>query len=75
MLDHHATAGDRLLDASEVAELLGVPRSWVYSETRAGRIPHVVIGRYRRYRKAAVERWIADHERGPVAADEPRFAR
>lgn len=50
-----ATAGSgahtpSLLTAEDVAALLRVPKSWVYAETRAGRIPHVVLGpRYRRY--------------------------
>lgn len=56
-----------LLDAEDVAALLGVPKTWVYAETRAGRLPHVTVGRYRRYRLAALERWIADHERGPAS--------
>src|SRR5262249_45353031 len=54
----------RLLDAGDVAELLGVPKSWVYAETRAGRLPHIVIGRYRRYRLEAVTAWIEEHEAG-----------
>jgi len=61
------TEPDRaLLDATEVAELLGVPTSWVYAEARAGRLPHVRVGRYRRFRRRAVDAWIDDHERGPV---------
>ena len=55
-----------LLDATEVAELLGVPTSWVYAEAQAGRLPHVRIGRYRRFRRRTVDAWIDDHERGPV---------
>lgn len=61
----HPTAPDgALLDAAGVAQLLGVPTSWVYSEARAGRLPHVRVGRYRRFRRGAVENWIADHEKG-----------
>jgi excisionase family DNA binding protein len=56
-----------LLTASEVAERLKVPTSWVYAETRAGRIPHVRLGpRYRRYRWEAIEQWVSELERGPV---------
>ncbi|WP_367401261.1 helix-turn-helix domain-containing protein [Paraconexibacter antarcticus] len=63
---HHPTEPDGpLLDAAGVADLLGVPQSWVYAETRAGRLPHVRVGRYRRFRRRAVEQWIEDHERGP----------
>jgi excisionase family DNA binding protein len=53
-----------LLTAAEVAALLGVPTSWVYAETRAGRIPSVSLGRYRRYRREAIEAWIEGSERG-----------
>ena len=56
----------RLLAAGEVAALLGVPKSWVYAETRAGRIPHIALGRYRRYRRDAIEAWLANRERGPI---------
>ena len=56
---------DKLLTAQEVAEMLVVPRSWVYEQSRNGRIPTVTLGRYRRYRRAAIEAWIAELERGP----------
>ncbi len=56
----------RLLEAGEVATLLGVPKSWVYAETRAGRIPHIALGRYRRYRRDAIELWLSNRERGPL---------
>lgn len=63
----HLTESDStLLDAAGVAALLRVPTSWVYAEARAGRLPHVRIGRYRRFRRGALEAWIAARERGPV---------
>ena len=54
--------GGHLLDAREVAAMLGVPVSWVYAQTRAGRIPAVPLGRYYRYRPEAIEAWIASLE-------------
>jgi excisionase family DNA binding protein len=53
----------RLLKADELAERLGVPKSWVYAETRAGRLPCVPLGRYRRYRVEAVDEWIRSLEK------------
>jgi excisionase family DNA binding protein len=50
---------DRLLTASEVAELLSVPVSWVREHTRSGAIPHVQLGRYVRYERLAVLAWLA----------------
>lgn len=57
-----AFATDPLLTASDVAELLAVPESWVREHTRSGRIPHVQLGRYVRYRQAAVFDWVTTQE-------------
>jgi excisionase family DNA binding protein len=51
-----------LLTADDVAELLSVPKSWVYEQSRLGRIPTVTLGRYRRYRREAIEQWLRDVE-------------
>ncbi|HMM49033.1 MAG TPA: helix-turn-helix domain-containing protein [Miltoncostaeaceae bacterium] len=56
---------DELLTAQQVAELLQVKTNWVYREARLGRIPHVRLGRYQRFRRDAVMEWVAEGERGP----------
>ena len=56
---------ERLLTAAELAELLSVPESWVREATRAGRLPHLALGRYRRYSRAAIERWLGEQRGGP----------
>jgi excisionase family DNA binding protein len=56
-----------LLTAGQVAELLNVPESWVREHTRSGLLPHVVLGRYRRYRADAVITWIEEQEAGGAA--------
>jgi excisionase family DNA binding protein len=53
---------DRMLTAEEIAERLGMKTQWVWAQTRAGRIPHVRLGRYRRFRESAVEAWLRNHE-------------
>ncbi len=55
-------SSDPLLTAAEVGELLGVPASWVYEQARQGRIPTVPLGRYRRFRRTAVEAWVIELE-------------
>jgi excisionase family DNA binding protein len=55
---------DRLLEAHEIAELLAVPLSWVRAETRAGRIPHLELGRYKRYDSEAVLAWLETQRAG-----------
>ena len=56
----------RLLTAEEVAERLGVTTAWVWAQTRAGQIPHVQLGRYRRFREEAIVEWVARLEQGDV---------
>ena len=63
---------DRLLTASEVAERLSVPESWVRAETRAGRIPHLALGRYKRYEWEAVADWLEDQRKGRWRKHQPR---
>jgi excisionase family DNA binding protein len=54
---------DRLLDAEAVAEMLGVPKTWIYEQSRKGLIPTVSLGRYRRFRREAIEAWIEEQEK------------
>jgi excisionase family DNA binding protein len=65
--------GDRLLTAADVAELLSVPVSWVREHTRSGRIPHVQLGHYVRYRQETVVTWIAEQEASAFRRHRPRI--
>jgi excisionase family DNA binding protein len=59
-----APATTYLLTADDVAALLGVTAAWVYAQSRAGSIPTVKLGRYYRYRREAIDRWIERQEVG-----------
>ena len=59
-------SADRLMNAGEVADLLQVRLSWVREATREGRLPHIALGRYRRYRRAEILAFIEDQRRGPL---------
>jgi excisionase family DNA binding protein len=63
---------DRLLEAKEVAGLLAVPVSWVRAETRAGRLPHLTLGRYKRYDEAAVFAWLETQRAGQWRKHSPK---
>ncbi len=41
---------ERLIGVAELADLLAVPPSWVYSRTRTKTIPFVRVGKYCRFR-------------------------
>lgn len=55
--------GTRLLEAEEVARYLGMRTDWVYREVRAGRLPHIRLGRAVRFRRESIEAWLASRER------------
>jgi excisionase family DNA binding protein len=58
-----AEPAGKLLSADDVADFLGVPRSFVYALARRGDIPVVRIGeRYVRFRADALDRWVAGRE-------------
>jgi excisionase family DNA binding protein len=52
----------KLMTAEEVAERLDVGVKWVWAQARAGNIPHVKLGRYRRFRPETIDSWIAELE-------------
>jgi excisionase family DNA binding protein len=57
-----------LLTVQQVADLLQVPRSWVYGRMRKRtleRLPAYRLGKYWRFSKDEVIAWIANH-RCPV---------
>jgi excisionase family DNA binding protein len=56
----------QLLEAADVATLLGMTKDWVYAEVRAGRIPHVRLGRYVRFRSESIDAWLLESERGKI---------
>ena len=41
----------QLLTPEQVAERLGMTKEWVWAQVRADRIPHLRLGRYRRFRE------------------------
>jgi predicted DNA-binding transcriptional regulator AlpA len=55
----------KLLDAEAVANKLGVPITWVYERTRERtpvekRIPHIRLGKYRKFVESVIDQWIAN---------------
>jgi len=58
----NGAASVRLLTPDELAERWSVSKAHVYRLAREGRIPTVAIGRYYRFRVAAIEAWEAASE-------------
>ncbi len=65
---------DHLLTAADVAERLSVPVSWVREHTRSGRIPHIQLGHYVRYREETIVGWVAEQETSAFRRHHPRIS-
>ena len=49
---------EALVSVDELAELLGVHKSWIYARTRTGEIPFYRLGKYRRFSLSEVQSWL-----------------
>lgn len=52
----------RLLEAEDIADYLGMRTDWVYREVRAGRLPHIRLGRAVRFRRESIDAWLESRE-------------
>jgi excisionase family DNA binding protein len=64
---HDNVGPSPLLEAADVARYIGMTTDWVYREVRAGRMPHIRLGRYVRFRRESIDAWLVARERGPAA--------
>ena len=55
-----SNAASKLLAARELAELFGVPESWVREQARLGNLPSFKLGHYVRFRIEEVERFLTE---------------
>ena len=46
--------------------MLGVSKEWVWDQSRRGLIPTITLGRFRRYRREAVAKWLLSIEDGTI---------
>jgi excisionase family DNA binding protein len=49
---------ERLLDAKEVAAILGANERWIYQQAKAGKIPSIRMGKYWKFSPSALQKWI-----------------
>ena len=72
---HKASSGEWTVVRRRVYGVGGVPPTWVYEQSRAGRIPTVTLGRYRRYRREAIEAWLVEIETAAGGGPQRRVPR
>ena len=54
----------KLLNAEELAQTLGVDKSWLYNKTRNREIPFHKLGKYVRFDPAAIQKWLESQKQG-----------
>jgi excisionase family DNA binding protein len=64
-----------LLRAEQVADMIGMTTDYVYELSRRGRIPTITFGRTRRYRREAIEQWLAEIESASTVSAQTRNGR
>ena len=57
---------ERLLRAEDAADKLALTPRRLLADARAGRIPHVRIGRSVRFREESIDRWVRDLSAAPA---------
>jgi excisionase family DNA binding protein len=62
-----APVDEPLLEAEELAEVLKLPVTWIEQAAREDRIPSIQAGRWRRFKRSAVEAVLTADGRGRAA--------
>jgi excisionase family DNA binding protein len=60
-IGQHTTTGpilEALLEAEDVAKLLGVDVGYVYSQAAGGKIPSIKLGKYRKFSPSQLKKWL-----------------
>ncbi len=63
-----AAASDTILDVEGLAAYLHVNTSWIYKQVSLKAIPYFKTGKYPRFRKKEIDRWIENQTARPIPA-------
>ena len=47
-----------LITPDQLCDLLQVDKTWVYRQTREGTIPFIKMGKYLRFQRSNIEKWL-----------------
>jgi|WetSurSiteA1Bulk_404760.scaffolds.fasta_scaffold104008_1 excisionase family DNA binding protein len=59
-------SGDEVFDKQGVAEYLHVEKSWVDKQITQRAIPYFKMGKYTRFKKSHIDRWIEHQKVDPI---------
>lgn len=55
---------DHLLDVDGLSRYLNVKPGWVSQKIHEKTIPHIKLGKYPRFRKSVIDKWLLEMEKG-----------
>jgi len=62
------TEDEPLFDVKGLADYLGVDKSWVYKKVSLKEIPHIKLGKYPRFKKSQIDKWLDGQVVRPIPA-------
>jgi excisionase family DNA binding protein len=60
------SGNDTIFNMKELSEYLNVPESWVYRQTCDHNIPYYKLGRYNRFKKTEIDKWLEEKSVNPI---------
>lgn len=57
-LTHRKGEEDAILTPDQLANLLGVSKGWIYEQAALKAVPYHKLGKYLRFRRSAIEKWV-----------------
>ncbi len=67
----HKSKDNELMDVKGLAEYLKVKESWVYEKIHTNKIPFQKAGRFPRFRKKRIDKWLENPYSFTVSAYKP----
>lgn len=64
--DKENNSKDTIFDVIGLAEYLHIDKSWIYKQVSLRTIPFFKAGKYTRFRKSDIEKWIQKNIQKPV---------
>lgn len=62
---------NKLMDVDETANYLKVTKAFIYEKTHAKKIPYHKVGKFPRFRKNEIDKWLENPYPFTLCADKP----
>jgi len=62
----HGEGEDTILDKETLSQYLGVPHWWIYKQVSLKNIPHFKTGKYLKFKKSKIDKWIDNQTTNPI---------